>query len=1268
MIDAALLQLDEPFALGGTPVRWGRPEGLQALDYDGIGFPLLARYGDVPHVEQLRGQLPPLSTGPAGCYVLDQRVAPRASSSSGRRPWSGASGTAVFCRGLLVGVVVRDDREFDHRRLHALPVEGFIGLPDFAELVRRDTGTTPQLEPVNGSESSPDTGTREPTSVPRQPSGNAASGDGPRVDLREAPEVPVIFGRGEEIETLRQWLREDDCRLVAVLGRGGMGKTTLAAHLAATLRDGFDVVFWRSLFNAQQLAEVLQAFVRHASNGEVTDLPDSLEERLLLVRQLLRDRRCLLVLDNAESLFEGGAPTAASYLPGLADYGALFDAVAAGGHRSCLLLTSREMPTEIIRLRSDSGPVRTMNLGGLSDKAGRHLMADRGLTSPVESWSALIERYSGNPLELKVVCDTVLRVFRGDVTAFLREDTGVVGGTHQLLVGQFGRMSSPEQAVMYWFAVRREPVTLGELERDVVPPATRRELIAALDSLTRRSMAGGYLPGSFATHPVILEFVSERLLDAMFREIVTGSPELFSRHALTLATARQYIREAQARTLVAPLVRRLLGTFGLPEVTRMLRDLLAAARRGGAGPSVGYTAANVLQIVLHLGLPPSDFDFSALTVREADLRGATLRDVDFTAARFERTLFTDTFGVIRGVAVSSDGAMVAAGTGSGDIRVWQLADARPTATWHEHSGTAWAVAFGNHDRILASAGADRTVRVWDLRTHRCVQVCHGPGDAVVDVACHPTEPLVAGAAHDNTGRVWNALTGRLLHTLQGHGNWVSGVAYAPDGETLVTCSLDGTVRVWDGGSGGCLRVLADERDEQPDSLWSVAVSPDGRSAAAGGFDGIIRVWELSTGALTHTLRAHADRVTGLAFDPADGLLASASADRTVRVWDLVEGRRLETLAGHELGVSGTAFVPGIKQLVSGGDDQTVRVWDSDRGECLMVIRGHEQPVRAVVCAPDGGTIASAGDDTDIRLWTARAPHRARTLRGHQHWVQALAFSPDGRLLASTGDDRTVRLWDVAGGQCLHVLHGHTGWVADVAFSADGTRVASGGAHSKIRLWDAVTGQLITIIDAYDSSVGALAFSSDGLLLVSGGHDHRAQVKLWDAQTGEHLATLARHIGAVTSLAIAADSRRLVTSGVDGYVNVWDLGTSEQLHTLTGHGNRVSCVAVEPSGRLAASGGEDRTVHVWDLAEGRCVQVLRGHPGAVTSVDFSNDGKTLVSASTDGTVRLWEHVEGKAVGMLVPDRPYERMRLAGSYGLTDAQREALRRLGAVDNRG
>src|SRR5919204_4627639 len=65
-------------------------------------------------------------------------------------------------------------------------------------------------------------------------------------DWGESPDVPGFVGRAEELATLGEWVRDERCRLVAVLGMGGIGKTVLAARLAQDMTPTFQRLFWRN--------------------------------------------------------------------------------------------------------------------------------------------------------------------------------------------------------------------------------------------------------------------------------------------------------------------------------------------------------------------------------------------------------------------------------------------------------------------------------------------------------------------------------------------------------------------------------------------------------------------------------------------------------------------------------------------------------------------------------------------------------------------------------------------------------------------------------------------------------------------------------------------------------------------------------------------------------------------------------------------------------------------------------------------------------------
>jgi WD40 repeat protein len=81
-----------------------------------------------------------------------------------------------------------------------------------------------------------------------------------------------------------------------------------------------------------------------------------------------------------------------------------------------------------------------------------------------------------------------------------------------------------------------------------------------------------------------------------------------------------------------------------------------------------------------------------------------------------------------------------------------------------------------------------------------------------------------------------------------------------------------------------------------------------------------------------------------------------------------------------------------------------------------------------------------------------------------------------------------------------------------------------------------------------------------------------------------------------------------------------------------------------------------------------MQVIRKifvYAGWVKTISFSPNGAMLVAGNEDGTIKLWDIHTGECIRTLRPPRPYEGMNITGATGLTDAQRETLKQLGAVE---
>lgn len=1143
--------------------------------------------------------------------------------------------------------------------------DGSRRLPSFDESwfarTRAQAGP-PAAIPTDTSASSVDSGAISTTATAAGPI--VASPDMPRaiIDLGEVIAVPNLIGREDELATLQQWVVEDHCRVVAVVGLGGIGKSSLTMVFAQRALSEFDVVLFRSLQNGPPLAAVLDHTIITVSDQKAIP-PEGFTDKLALLVQLLRERRCLLILDNFESIMQPGALTG-TYRTGYADYGSLVQALSEREHRSCLLLTSREKPSELGQWESRHAPVRALQLTGLPDEACRLILAMKDIVVSEREVHALQNLYDGNPLALNLISGPIRDLFGGDIATFLSTGYAYFNGVHKLMEQHFARLTSLERTIVYWFALQRELMPLDMLLDKLGAEASPREVLAALESLILRGQVerGADSP-TFTLQPMILEFVTEQVIDTMCQEIASTRPHLIENHAVIQATAKDYVRHRQEQLVAAQLLERLVTLCRSMDAVELRFMALLDFWRDQPQLMQGYGPGNIVNLLRLLRGDLRGVDLSRLALRGVYLQGVEMHNARLSGASLQDCVVSEACGIVHTVASTPSGSYWAASSINGAVHVWRNGGRTTHLSIPAHDRAVMALAFSPDERILASGSWDCTVKLWDMQSGALVSILEGHSDYVQSVAYSPDGRLLASGSDDQTLRIWEIASGACRRTIHAHTDNTYGVAWSPDGKWIASCGFDRKIHIWDVASGLCIKTLVGHT--QP--MTKVTFSPDGRMLASGSFDHTVRIWDVASGECIQVFAEHSSTVVAVAWSPDGRTIASSSFDGTIRLWRLDRSTSQRVLFGHGATVYSIAFTAGGTMLLSGSDDQTIRVWDVANGWSVRVLKVYGLFFFSVVWSPDGTALLSANSDATLTIWDAASGSVRSTLRGHIHAVYAVAWSPDGRWVASGGFGRTVHIWDTATEVCVRTIQAHSDLIYRLAWSPDGHWLASTGRDQTVRIWDVNTGTCRWVAHSHTSPINDVVWSPDGQRLASCSEDRT--VRLWRAADGILLQTLSGHQTAVAGVAWSPDGRQLASSGGGGAAGelfVWDAESGALLRSFAGITSVVFRIAWRQDGKVLFGGGSAGAIYWWDVANGTEIARRQSHIGWVRSLCVSPDGLTLASSGEDGIIHLWDIERAERIRTLRIDRPYERMDISGLAGVSEAQRAALIALGAVEH--
>jgi predicted ATPase len=327
--------------------------------------------------------------------------------------------------------------------------------------------------------------------------------------LRNLPAQPTSFvGRGEELAEIAELLDDPACRLLTLLGPGGIGKTRLAVEVAA--RAGDDVTDGVCFVPLQG---VRPGYLVSAI-ADAAGVPSRGQEdpRTQLLRYL-RDREMLLVLDSFEHLLAGEIDLVSDILQAAA--------------RVRLLVTSREVlnlqgewlyPVSGLRVPASeyTGNLDVYSAVQLFAERARHVRRDFSLAAERAGVVRICQLVEGMPLAIELAVPWLKTLRCAEIAAeihrhldFLSTRLRDVPERHRNMQAVFDQswnlLTQEEQKVF-----QRLSVFQGGFRRDAVRQVAGASL-AILSSLVDKSLLRREPDGRYQMHELLRQYAAEQL-------------------------------------------------------------------------------------------------------------------------------------------------------------------------------------------------------------------------------------------------------------------------------------------------------------------------------------------------------------------------------------------------------------------------------------------------------------------------------------------------------------------------------------------------------------------------------------------------------------------------------------------------------------------------------------------------------------------------------------------------------------------------------------
>ncbi len=326
-----------------------------------------------------------------------------------------------------------------------------------------------------------------------------------------------FIGREREIEEILGQITQDKCRLLTILGAGGMGKTRLAIEVSQQLMSQVkDGVFWIDLAPLDNPADIpyVIAEALHISPGE-----GDIVEQLIKV---IQNKTMVLLMDNFEHVLAGTD---------------LVDRILAKAPKVKILVTSRtalnldwEWRYELSGLEVDESGIR------LFEERAKRVRRDFDLARELQDVVQICQMVDGMPLGIELAATWMRMLTAKELLEELDDSLDILTSQqrstterHRSLLAVFdyswNLLTPREQSSLIRLSIFRE--SFDRTAAKVIAEAS----LFTLSSLVDKSLLKVDEDGRYYFHELLRQFAYKRLTDA---DLVAQTEDKYIAHYVDL--------------------------------------------------------------------------------------------------------------------------------------------------------------------------------------------------------------------------------------------------------------------------------------------------------------------------------------------------------------------------------------------------------------------------------------------------------------------------------------------------------------------------------------------------------------------------------------------------------------------------------------------------------------------------------------------------------------------------------------------------------------